>query len=306
MGKYANIMLDDWFKRAFSGSENGKKLLSLFLQELIPERKIVSLTYEPQENINPFPGKKDVRVDVECTDADGSRFVVEMQVTPQNWFYERALYYSSFSLMKQMDKGIREYDFPPVYFIGLMNFSLHEGTDQVLYRYSLREDSSGERMTDRLHYIFLELPNCKKALSKDATTLDNFCYAMSQMENLTSRPAALKSEMFNLLFDSADFSKFTAEEKIKYDKDMTTERDRANQLDYAKQLGLQLGMQQGMQQGMQRGMQQGMQQGMQLGEEKAMRRVVENMLRKKMSLESISELSGLSIDSIKQLQSDKV
>ena len=253
MGKYANIMLDDWFKRAFSGSENGKKLLTLLLEELIPERKIASLTYEPQENINPFPGKKDVRVDVECTDADGSRFVVEMQVSPQNWFYERALYYSSFSLMKQMDKGIREYDFPPVYFIGLMNFSLHEGSDRVLFRYSLREETTGERMTDRLHYIFLELPNCRKALSDEATTLDNLCYALSQMEFLEHKPDSLASEMFDLLFDSADFSKFTAEERIKYDKDMTTERDRANQLKYAAEQGLQQGIQQGLQQGIQKG-----------------------------------------------------
>ena len=286
MGKYANIMLDDWFKRAFSGSENGKKLLSLFLQELIPERKIASLTYEPQENINPFPGKKDVRVDVECTDADGTRFIVEMQVTPQNWFYERALYYSSFSLMKQMDKGIREYAFPPVYFIGLMNFSLHVNSDQVLYRYSLREDSSGEQMTDRLHYIFLELPNCRKALSEEASTLDNFCYALSQMEFLTSRPTALKSEMFNLLFDSADFSKFTAEEKIKYDKDMTTERDRANQLEYA----------------MQQGLQQGFQQGELRGEEKKAKSAAEIMLRKGMPINEIAEISGLSVEAIKQLQ----
>lgn len=54
-GRYANILLDDWFKRAF-GSENRKRLLQLLLQELIPERKINQLKYVPQEYTNLFPG----------------------------------------------------------------------------------------------------------------------------------------------------------------------------------------------------------------------------------------------------------
>ena len=38
-GRFANLLLDDWFKRAF-GSKDSKRLLELLLQELIPERKI--------------------------------------------------------------------------------------------------------------------------------------------------------------------------------------------------------------------------------------------------------------------------
>ena len=89
IGRYANILLDDWFKRTF-GEESRKHIMELFLKELIPERKIVKLKYEPQEHINPWPGKKDIRVDVECTDSDGTRFVVEMQLAEQEFFYERA------------------------------------------------------------------------------------------------------------------------------------------------------------------------------------------------------------------------
>gem|GEM_PF-5015352 len=39
-----------------------------------------------------------------------------------------------------------------------------------------------------------------------------------------------KAEIFELLFESANISKFTAKEKLKYEKDMTMERDRINQL----------------------------------------------------------------------------
>jgi len=70
----------------------------------------------------------------------------------------------------------------------------------------------------------------KKAMTEKATLLDNFCYAMRQMQFLDRRPPELKAEIFELLFESANISKFTPEEKLKYDKDMTTERDRRNQL----------------------------------------------------------------------------
>ena len=43
IGRYARILLDDWFKRSF-GQENSKRLLQLFLEALIPEHRIVELT----------------------------------------------------------------------------------------------------------------------------------------------------------------------------------------------------------------------------------------------------------------------
>ena len=63
IGRYARILLDDWFKRSF-GQENSKRLLQLFLEALIPEHRIVELTYANTEHTNPSEGKKDVRIDV--------------------------------------------------------------------------------------------------------------------------------------------------------------------------------------------------------------------------------------------------
>ena len=86
IGRYARIIMDDWFKRTF-GTEPNKGLLIMLLKELIPEHDIKDLTYVQQEHINPFPGKKDALIDVECVDTDGTRFIVEMQVARQRFFY---------------------------------------------------------------------------------------------------------------------------------------------------------------------------------------------------------------------------
>ena len=211
--------------------------MRLFLQELIPERKIVKLTYAPQEHINPWPGRKDVRVDVECTDADGTRFVVEMQLAEQEFFYERAVFNSSFAIQEQMRKGADEYDFPTVYFIGISDFSIHKESKQVMYRYSIREEESHELMTSRLQYIFLELPNSTKALEPNASVIDKLCYALHNMQFFKEIPPEFNGEIFNLLFDSAEISNFTPDERIKYENDMTTERDIRNQIRFAEKQG---------------------------------------------------------------------
>lgn len=242
-GRYARILLDYWFKRTF-GTEGRQKLLKLFLQELIPDRKIADLKYAPQEHLNPFPDNKGIRVDVECTDVDGTRFVVEMQLAHQDFFYERALFNSSFAIQEQMKTGEESYDFPAVYFIGILDFSIHEGTDKVCFRYEILDVDTHDRMTDRLQYIFLELTNCR-SLKPDATVIEKLCYALHNMENLPDRPAGMEDELFRLLFESAEIATFTPQEKTKYEHEMRTERDFKNQLAYAEKKGREEGREEG-------------------------------------------------------------
>ena len=282
IGRYARIIMDDWFKRTF-GTEPNKGLLIMLLKELIPEHDIKDLTYVQQEHINPFPGKKDALIDVECVDTDGTRFIVEMQVARQRFFYERSLFYSTFGIQQQVEKSSSmDYGFPPVYFVGFMDFSLHEGSDRVLYRYSLRENQTGEEMTGSLQFVFLELTNCRKALTPEATLLDNFCYALHNMEHLTDRPEELKEEIFKRLFKTAEIATFTPEERIKYENDMTTERDIQNYISYAREKGLEEGMEKGM--------------------EKGLLEAARNMLAEGFSIDLVVKCTGLSIEQVKELK----
>ena len=134
-----------------------------------------------------------------------------------------------------------EYRFPPVYFVGVMDFSIHKGSDRVMFRFNLREETSGELMTGDLQFIFLELPNCHRALTPEASVLENFCYALHNMQFLPSRPEGLEQEIFTLLFDSVEISKFTAKERAKLEKDMTTENDIKNMVAFARKKGRQEG-----------------------------------------------------------------
>ena len=58
------------------------------------------------------------------------------------------------------------------------------------------------------------------------------------MQFLEERPAELRQEIFDLLFQSVEIATFTPEDKIKYDFNMTTERDIRNQIRYAEKKGM--------------------------------------------------------------------
>ena len=90
-------------------------------------------------------------------------------------------------------------------------------------------------MTDRLNYIFLELPKCVK--DPKASVLEKFGYALHNMYRLENVPEGFEGEIFRLLFESAEISPFTPEEKLAYAEDMTTERDIRNQIAFARKEG---------------------------------------------------------------------
>ena len=91
-------------------------------------------------------------------------------------------------------------------------------------------------------------------LTEKASVLDNFCYALRNLPRLEDRPAPVKnSELLKCLFDSAELATFTADERIKYQNDMTTQRDIINQIAYAKKEGHAEGEAKGRQEGLEAG-----------------------------------------------------
>ncbi|MBQ6254024.1 MAG: hypothetical protein IJK05_05155 [Bacteroidales bacterium] len=63
----------------------------------------------------------------------------------------------------------------------------------------------------------------------------------------------MAAEIFELLFDSAEIAKFAPEERIRYEHDMTTERDIRNQIAYSREEGRAEGREQGLAEGLEKG-----------------------------------------------------
>ena len=235
LSRYASVLLDSTFKRTFG---TDKELLMLFLEEVLPGRKIRDITYTNTVNTNHDSALHDSVFDVECVDADtNERFTVELQLDDQEFFYDRALFYASLMIEKQLPKGRAAYEYPPVYVISLQNFRTHNPDKGFMFRFSLHEDSSNEKMTDRLNFIFLELPNARHYDTEGTSITEKICYTLAHMDTFENRPPKLKEKFFEILFKLLEIANFAPDERVKYQHEMTTERDRINQLDYARKKG---------------------------------------------------------------------
>lgn len=71
----------------------------------------------------------------------------------------------------------------------------------------------------------------------------------------------MAAEIFELLFDSAEIAKFAPEERIRYEHDMTTERDIRNQIAYSREEGRAEGREQGLAEGLEKGRAEGKAEG---------------------------------------------
>ena len=93
---------------------------------------------------------------------------------------------------------------------------------------------------------FLRTPRAPKRRDhKNASLVEKIGYALANMGSFEKRPEGFVGEFFDLLFSSADLATFAPEEKLKYENNMTTERDIRNQIAYAHDTGIEEGVARG-------------------------------------------------------------
>ena len=255
-GKYIDLMVDWSFKKIF-GTEVNKDILIEFLKVIFPQYAISDITYVPTEQLGIMEDDRKAIFDVLCRTVDGKTFLVEMQRGYQKHFFERALFYTSFPIMKQGKKalaeearGNRPWDFSldGVFFLGILNFK-YEDDQMTEHRYRLMEATSKKLMTDKLEFVFVEVEKFDKGEDELETDLDKWLYLLKNMSSLLERPERLRDRIFTKLFDVAELAQLDDEDRIKYIKSMNTERDTYNQIEYARETGREEGREEGRKEG---------------------------------------------------------
>ncbi len=335
-GKYIDLMVDWSFKKIF-GTEVNKDILIEFLKVIFPQYAISDITYVPTEQLGIMEDDRKAIFDVLCRTVDGKTFLVEMQRGYQKHFFERALFYTSFPIMKQGKKalaeearGNRPWDFSldGVFFLGILNFK-YEDDEMTEHRYRLMEATSKKLMTDKLEFVFVEVEKFDKGEDELETDLDKWLYLLKNMSNLLKRPERLRDRIFTKLFDVAELAQLDDEDRIKYIKAMNTERDTYNQIEYARETGREEGREEGHKVGKEEGLKEGREEGHKEGKEEGLKEgrkegkeegikegreegakrnscdIAKRMLEKGIDVETISELTGLTEKEISELDRTK-
>ena len=236
--KYINPLTDFGFKKLF-GIEPNKDLLIDFLNEILPNRKIIDLTYSTNEHFGKYEIDRKAIFDIYCIGENDERFIVEMQKAKQNYFKDRSVFYASFPIQEQAKRGADwDYRLETVFSIGILDFKFdeHKMEKDLLHIVELKNQKC-EVFYDKLKFVYIELPKFKKKHSELETHFDKWLYVFTHLQKLQNRPKALQERVFKKVFEVAEIARFTKEEREEYEESLKAYRDVKNVVDTARSEG---------------------------------------------------------------------
>ncbi|MCI5168502.1 MAG: Rpn family recombination-promoting nuclease/putative transposase, partial [Candidatus Electrothrix sp. GM3_4] len=233
--RYINLFTDYGFKKIFSEEPN-KNLLLDFLNELLKEKQgeIRDLPYLKTEQLGDTDIDRKAIFDLYCENERGEKFIVELQKSKQNFFKDRTLYYSTFPIREQAERGDWNFQLKAVYTVAILDFVFDEDKDQPeKYRYDVKLTDIDTNLYDKLTFIYLEMPKFSKNLDELKTRFDKWLYVIRNLNRLERIPDTLREQVFEQLFDTAEIARFTPDQVRSYEKSLKYYRDMKNSLDTA-------------------------------------------------------------------------
>ena len=218
-GRYINPYTDFGFKYLF-GTEPNKDITLELVNALLQGKEVIkSLTLLPTEQLGDTKDDRRSVFDIYCENEQGDKIIIEMQKADQQWFKDRSVYYSSFPIRQQGEKGQWRFGLKAIYTIGILDFVFDEDKDDQEYYHhvvKLMDVNTKEVFYDKLTYIYLEMPKFQKTEEELETIADKWLYALKNLSRLLERPKALQDRIFKKFFDVAEIANLSKEEYVKY------------------------------------------------------------------------------------------
>ena len=235
--KYINPFTDFGFKKIF-GEEASKPLLIDFLNALLPQQnKIIDLTFKNTEQLGQSESDRKAVYDIYCENENGEKLIVELQKAKQNYFKERTIYYSTFPIREQAERGEWNYNLKAVYCVGILDFTFEDyesepEKSEVVHTIKLK-NQKGKTFYDKLTYIYLEMPNFKQRQDELKTRLDKWLYFIKHLEDFQTIPSIFNDEVFTQAFEKAELANLGQAELDSYENSLKIYRDLKNVIDTA-------------------------------------------------------------------------
>ncbi|WP_405170932.1 Rpn family recombination-promoting nuclease/putative transposase [Paenibacillus sp. FSL H8-0280] len=262
------------FKRIF-GSEENKDVLLAFLNRTFQEAGEPRLTEIVL--MNPYtdkdsPQDKQSIFDIQAKTAEGNLINIEMQLFNRYDNEKRTLYYWSKQYSSQLTEGNAYKKLKKCVTINILNFSVLS-TERYHNIFHLREDNTGIPLTDDLEIHFLELSKLDQEYTINSGGLLNWLLFLKSdntenWEVLKMQEPELGKAMTVLEFLSQD-----KEARRRYEMRQKALHDEASLREGAREEG----------------------------ERQGKLEIASKMIAKGMDLESISELTGFSMEELKAM-----
>jgi len=245
--KYVNPFTDFGFKKIF-GEEASKPMLIDFLSNLLPESNIVDLTFKDKDQNGNTEDDRKAVYNIYCENIFGEKIIVELQKVKQNYFKDRTVYYATFPIQDQAEKGNWNYKLNFVYCIGILDFKFEEkvksGEGEVIHTVQLK-DQSNQIFYEKLKFVYLEMPHFIKEQHELKSRLDKWLYFIKHLEDFQNIPEMFNDSIFIQAFEKAEIAKYNADEMYDYQQSLKVFRDNKNTFDYAKEKAFDEGLTEG-------------------------------------------------------------
>ena len=295
--KYIDPFTDFGFKHIF-GKEENKRFLMSFLNDLLDiDDEIVDMEYRNLEQLGLNIIDRKAIFDVFCTDTKGNSFIVELQRSKQEYFRDRSIYYTSFPIQEQSKKGFWDYRLKRIYFVAILEFEMDSNSKNSNYlsKVQLMNTETKEVFYDKLSYYYLEMPKFRKTEKELSSHLDYWLWYLNNLNNIQSIPSKLEEdELLKDAFDVAEFLALDKDQQFAYQHNLKTRLDYINVMNYAKK--------EAKLEGREEGREEGKAVGKAEGREENKIEIVKLSLSQNIDIGTISLITGLSIEKIKEIQ----
>ena len=276
--RYINLFTDFGFKRLFGNEENKDILIDFLNTLLVDKQTITHIKYLNSEILGKTITDRRAVYDLYCENDKGEKFIVELQRAEQEYFKERSIFYASRAIEGQSVKGEWNYNWQAVYTIAIMDFNFSGmGHTNVKSDVILYDQENELKFTDKLRFIYLEMPKFNKTIDELENNYDRWLYILKNISYLDNIPGKLQKVLFEKVFQIAEVSNYTPKEMMEYEESLKYYRDYHNTIDFKYKEGKKEGGKE---------------------EKKAIAKAMKN---KKFDLNTIVEITGLTIDEINKL-----
>ena len=270
LAPFVNLRSDVGFKAVFADRNNKDILIGVLNQILPPEARIEDIKeYSDREQRRDVPYGKKTVLDLVCVDRDDRTFVVEMQASEEDFFFERCVYYASGLYHLELSDGVRYKGLRPVYVVSFLNYRLRHDdeslwdTDHFISHWRFTEKRTGMVADQTISVIFVEITLFTKTLEECVTEFDRLFYIFKNSDGFQRIPEWVEEAggISRRLAEACEVAAFDKEKKLKYEIDKMNEWDIQAQKEYAVRKGLEEGLQKGLQKGLREGREEGLEQG---------------------------------------------
>ena len=266
LAPFVNLRSDVGFKAVFADRNNKDILIGVLNQILPPEARIEDIKeYSDREQRRDVPYGKKTVLDLVCVDRDDRTFVVEMQASEEDFFFERCVYYASGLYHLELSDGVRYKGLRPVYVVSFLNYRLRHDdeslwdTDLFISHWRFTEKRTGMVADQTISVIFVEMTLFTKTLEECVTEFDRLFYIFKNSDGFQRIPEWIEEAggISRRLAEACEVAAFDKEKKLKYEIDKMNEWDIQAQKEYAVRKGLEEGLQKGLREGREEGLEQG-------------------------------------------------